>query len=73
MLIHPDPDDPNCADIMVGAAICGRPYLLRLDTGAARTQLVADDYLAGLTTLGRDNWPARSASRRTGTSSPSAA
>jgi gag-polyprotein putative aspartyl protease len=50
MLIHPDPDDPNCADIMVDAGIAGRPYRLRLDTGAARTQLVADDYLAGLPT-----------------------
>jgi hypothetical protein len=54
MLIHRDPDDPNCADIMVDAAIAGRPYQLRLDTGAGRTQLVADEYLATLTTLGRD-------------------
>jgi len=54
MLIHPDPDDPNCADIMVDAAIGGRPYRLRLDTGAARTQLLADDYLAQLTALGPD-------------------
>jgi hypothetical protein len=54
MLIHPDPDDPNCADIMVDALIAGRSYSLRLDTGAARTQLLADDHLARLTTLGRD-------------------
>ncbi len=54
MLIHPDPDDPNCADIMVDALIAGRPYSLRLDTGAARTQLLADDHLARLATLGRD-------------------
>jgi hypothetical protein len=54
MLIHPDPDDPNCADIMVDAVIGGRPYSLRLDTGAARTQLLTDDHLATLSTLGRD-------------------
>jgi hypothetical protein len=54
MLIHPDPDDPNCADIMVDAAIGGRPYRLRLDTGAARTQLLADDYLADLPAVGRN-------------------
>ncbi len=54
MLIHPDPDDPNCADIMVDAVIAGRPYSLRLDTGAARTQLLADSYLAELATRGRD-------------------
>jgi gag-polyprotein putative aspartyl protease len=54
MLIHPDPDDPNCADIMVDAVIAGRPYSLRLDTGAARTQLLADSHLAELATLGRD-------------------
>jgi hypothetical protein len=54
MLVHPDPDDPNCADIMLDAVIAGRPYSLRLDTGAARTQLLADDHLAELPTLGRD-------------------
>jgi hypothetical protein len=53
MLIHPDPDDPNCADIMVDAGIAGRPYRLRLDTGAGRTQLVADDYLASLPSRAR--------------------
>jgi Aspartyl protease len=48
MLIHPDPDDPNCADVMIDAATGGRPYRFRLDTGAARTELVADEYLASL-------------------------
>lgn len=40
---------------MVRAVINGRDYLLRLDTGAARTQLVTDEYLAGLACTGRDS------------------
>jgi hypothetical protein len=48
MLIAPDPEEASCADVMVDATIAGRPYRLRLDTGAARTELVTDDYLAFL-------------------------
>jgi hypothetical protein len=52
MAIQPDPEDPGCADVLVDATIAGRPYRLRLDTGAARTELVADDYLATLPSNG---------------------
>lgn len=42
--IEPDPDDPEAAFIMVEGAIDGHPYHLLLDTGAARTSVIADPY-----------------------------
>jgi gag-polyprotein putative aspartyl protease len=48
LVIEPDPDDPDCATVMVDAEIAGRPYRFVLDTGAARTSVMADDYLATL-------------------------
>ena len=44
LIIQPDPDDPDCANIMVDGTVAGRPYRFILDTGAARTQLEADEY-----------------------------
>jgi hypothetical protein len=49
MLVRVDPDDPDDADVMVLGTIAGRDSWFRLDTGAARTQLVADGDLAELT------------------------
>ena len=40
---------------MVDATIAGRPYQLVLDTGAARTQLDADEYTSGLSRVGEDS------------------
>ena len=55
LIIEPDPDDPGCATVMVDATVAGRPYRLVLDTGAARSQLEADDYTSGLMPLGEDS------------------
>lgn len=49
--IEPDPDDPDCATVMVDGTIAGRPYRFILDTGAARTQVAADDYTTALSTV----------------------
>jgi Aspartyl protease len=54
LIIEPDPDDPDFAAVMVEAAIAGRPYRLLLDTGAARTQLNADEYTSALRPVGAD-------------------
>jgi Aspartyl protease len=54
LIIEPDPDDPDFAIVLVDATIAGRPYRLLLDTGAARTQLDADDYTSGLSPVGED-------------------
>jgi predicted aspartyl protease len=48
MLVQGDPDDPDCADVTVPGSIAGRSCWFRLDTGAARTQVLADGDLADL-------------------------
>jgi hypothetical protein len=54
LIIEPDPDDSDFATVMVDATIAGRPYRLLLDTGAARTQLNADEYTSALRPVGED-------------------
>jgi hypothetical protein len=44
--IEPDPDDQEAAQIFVDGAIDGHPYQVLLDTGAARTSVIADTYTA---------------------------
>jgi predicted aspartyl protease len=53
LIIEPDLDDPDCAEVMVDGTIAGRPYRFMLDTGAARTQIVADDLTAALPSRGQ--------------------
>jgi hypothetical protein len=55
LVIEPDPDDPGCAAVMVDGTVAGRSYRFVLDTGAARTQLEADDYTTALTTVAEDS------------------
>jgi gag-polyprotein putative aspartyl protease len=52
MIIEPDPDDLDCAAVMVDGTIAGRPYRFMLDTGAARSQVEADEYTAALAQVG---------------------
>jgi hypothetical protein len=54
LIIEPDEDDPDAATVLVDATIAGRPYRLILDTGAARTQLYADEYTSALPAVGED-------------------
>jgi hypothetical protein len=53
MVILPDPDEPEAAEVYVDGQIDRRPYRFLLDTGAARTSVVADDYLSGLEVVGQ--------------------
>jgi len=48
LIIEAEPDDPDCATIMVDGTVAGRPYRFIVDTGAARTQLEADEYTCTL-------------------------
>ncbi len=48
LVIEAEPDDPDCATVMVDGTVAGRPYRFILDTGAARTQLEADEYTGAL-------------------------
>lgn len=54
LIIEPDADEPDFATVLVDATIAGRPYRLVLDTGAARTQLNADEYTSSLQPLSED-------------------
>jgi hypothetical protein len=48
LIIEPDRDDPDCASVLVDGTIAGRPYRFVLDTGTARTKIVADEFTADL-------------------------
>jgi predicted aspartyl protease len=54
LITEPDPDDPGCATVLVDGTVAGRPCRFVLDTGAARTQLEADEYTAALAAVTRD-------------------
>ena len=53
LVIVPDGELPDVADVLVDATIADRPYRLHLDTAAARTKLVTDSYLAALPVSGQ--------------------
>jgi hypothetical protein len=44
LIIEPDEDERDAARILVDATIGGFPYRFLLDTGAARSSVVFDDY-----------------------------
>jgi hypothetical protein len=48
LVIQAEPDDPDCAAVMTDGTVAGRPYRFIVDTGAARTQLEADEYTGTL-------------------------
>jgi hypothetical protein len=54
LVIKPDGDDPDCAEVLVDGTIGGRPYRFMLDTGAARTQVAADQAIAALVPQGTE-------------------
>jgi hypothetical protein len=49
----PDDDAADTGNLLVEATVGRRPYLLMLDTGAPRTELITDDYLAALPACGQ--------------------
>lgn len=53
LVVEKDLDDPDCATVLVDGSIAGRSYRFVLDTGAARTHVVADDELARLPKRGK--------------------
>ncbi len=44
LIIQPDADEVDAAEVLVDGRIGGRPYRFLLDTGAARTSVARDDY-----------------------------
>src|SRR5215469_7876300 len=55
LVIEPDPDDPESVSIFVDGTIAGRSYRFLLDTGAARTQVEADEFTLALGTAGYEH------------------
>jgi len=55
IIVVPDPETPGSADVKVDIEVGGRRYRCELDTGAARTTLVSDEYLASLPACGTDS------------------
>lgn len=49
--IKPDENEPEAAEVLVEGKIDNRDYCFLLDTGAARTTLVPDDYIGQLEVL----------------------
>ena len=49
LVLEPDLDEPGCALVLVDGAAGGRPCRFVLDTGAARSQIVDDGTVPGLT------------------------
>lgn len=48
LVVEVDKDDPECAIVMVDGTVAERPYRFILDTGTARTEIVADEATATL-------------------------
>lgn len=46
LIIQPDADEPEAAEVLVDGRVGERAYRFLLDTGAARTSLLRDDYTA---------------------------
>ena len=55
MIIEPEVGDPDSAAVRVDGTVAGRPYRFMLDTGAARTQLEADEYTRALSAEAGDS------------------
>lgn len=54
VIIQPDAEDEDAAEVYVDGAIGGRPYRFLLDTGAARSCVRHDDYTATFAVVGTD-------------------
>ena len=48
LIIVPDPDEPEAAEVLIDGTVDKRPRRFLLDTGAARSQVLADPYTTNL-------------------------
>lgn len=55
LIIEQDPDEAEAAEVYVDGHIDGRAYRFLLDTGAARTGVITDDYTAAFEPVGTDH------------------
>jgi hypothetical protein len=54
VIVQPDTEDADTAEVFVDGAIGGRSYRFLLDTGAARSRVRYDDYTATFASAGSD-------------------
>ena len=54
LIIQPDAEDADAAEVFVDGAIGGRPYRFLLDTGAARSYVRYDEYTATFASVATD-------------------
>jgi predicted aspartyl protease len=54
LIIQPDVDEVGAAEVLVDGWIGDRPYRFLLDTGAAKTSVLPDDYLATFDSADQD-------------------
>lgn len=54
LIVEPDEEEPGAVEIWVDGHVDGRRYRFLLDTGAARSSLVSDEYTSRLDTGGVD-------------------
>ena len=55
LLVVPDADEPDAAEIYIDGTVNGRNYRFLLDTGAARSSIGLDEFTAALPSVG-ENW-----------------
>jgi predicted aspartyl protease len=53
LIIQPDAEEPEAAEVYVDGHLDGRPYRFLLDTGAAKSSVVLDDYTATFESVGQ--------------------
>ena len=53
LIIQHDEEDADAAEILVEGSVDNRPYRFLLDTGAARTGIISDDYIATMPAIAR--------------------
>src|SRR6476646_1330040 len=55
LIIEPDEEEPEAAEVCVEVTLGTEKYRFLLDTGAARTSVVLDDYTRSFESLGTSN------------------
>src|SRR5260370_35797299 len=53
LIIQPDAEELEAAEVLVEGSVGGRPYRFLLDTGAANTRIALDAYTGGIASLER--------------------
>ena len=53
LVIQPDEEEPEAAEVLVDGSVGGRRYGFLLDTGAAKSAILSDDYTATFAAVGQ--------------------